>query len=579
MLYFLAGIPRSGSTLLASLLSQRPDTFVSATSGLCDIMGAAVTTWEQNPANQASGDGDGKRLLQAVAQAHYEDKTEPIIIDKSRSWADPSIIESMRRVQGDVKIIATVRPIRDCLASFVKIAKPDNVKLFCRQAPLARHLFGSYQALKAGFDAHPECFHFVEYDNLVKNPQEELRKVAEFLGLEQFEHSTVDLKPVQEDDDVWGIKNLHKVRKTVTKRRFSRRKLLGDELWDFYSGGSFWTEDKPKKKKQTPLNKQYELLMAGDFDGAKALAFQNLELYPGDNNIAFNAGWFMLSDGKIQEGYNLLDRGRDETVWGDPHIGSSQPIWNGQRGATVLLRLERGLGDQFHQVRYARYIAAMECTVIVSCSPELAHVVRHARGVSAVVEHEAALGVLHDFWFPAMSFPGMLPTAISGDPYISLPPVDVIPGRVGLRWSGNPLYEHATKRLFPTEPFFEMAQNTGKTHISLQKGEGEDLAPGWVEKVPLDTWVDTAMAMASCELIITSCTSIAHLAGAMGIPTQIIVPVVPYYLWALPGSTTPYYDSVTLLRQTTPDDWDSVFKPWEVMATEAMEAEAMNDEA
>ena len=76
----------------------------------------------------------------------------------------------------------------------------------------------------------------------------------------------------------------------------------------------------------------------------------------------------------------------------------------------------------------------------------------------------------------------------------------------------------------------------------------------------LSTWTATAAAISSCEMVVTSCTCIAHLAGAMGVPTMIIVPVVPYYLWTLPGTSTPYYDGITLLRQTDPDDWLAPFK-------------------
>jgi len=60
-------------------------------------------------------------------------------------------------------------------------------------------------------------------------------------------------------------------------------------------------------------------------------------------------------------------------------------------------------------------------------------------------------------------------------------------------------------------------------------------------------------------LVITSCTSIAHLAGAMGVETWVIVPILPYYLWALPTNTTPHYDSVTLFRQEKYGCWEAPF--------------------
>ena len=94
--------------------------------------------------------------------------------------------------------------------------------------------------------------------------------------------------------------------------------------------------------------------------------------------------------------------------------------------------------------------------------------------------------------------------------------------------------------------------------ISLQKDDIK--IPFWMEQQPLDTWRQTREQISRCDLVISSCTSVAHLAGAMGIETWIVVPILPYYLWALPGNTTPNYDSVTLFRQKKYGNWNAPFK-------------------
>ena len=94
--------------------------------------------------------------------------------------------------------------------------------------------------------------------------------------------------------------------------------------------------------------------------------------------------------------------------------------------------------------------------------------------------------------------------------------------------------------------------------ISLQKDDIK--IPFWMEQQPLDTWRQTRKQISRCDLVISSCTSVAHLAGAMGIETWIVVPILPYYLWALPGNTTPHYDSVTLFRQEKYGNWNAPFK-------------------
>ena len=96
--------------------------------------------------------------------------------------------------------------------------------------------------------------------------------------------------------------------------------------------------------------------------------------------------------------------------------------------------------------------------------------------------------------------------------------------------------------------------------VSLQRDEGADLKPNWMPQAEVSDWSATRKSISQCELVITSCTSVAHLAAAMGIETWIVVPVLPYYVWALPGNKSPYYDSATLFRQEQYGDWSGPFK-------------------
>jgi hypothetical protein len=174
--------------------------------------------------------------------------------------------------------------------------------------------------------------------------------------------------------------------------------------------------------------------------------------------------------------------------------------------------------------------------------------------MSAYVETKSAAGVHHDCLLPSMSavraFGWEFPQ-VDGRPY--LPRVPHIPGsrlRVGIRWKGNPAFEHEQHRRFPHAWMFALE---GVDLVNLQD------EPSEVEGVitpSLASWADTVAELSRLDLLITSCTSIAHLAGAMGIPTWILVPILPYYLWALPGDTTPWYESVRLYRQETVSDWE-----------------------
>lgn len=561
-MFFLSGLPRSGSTLLGALLSQRPDTYVSATSGLIDTMGAAAAAWETSPMVQ-KGDqllADLYPVLCAMAKAKYAGRTEPVIIDKSRGWPDPKIMDTMAKALGEKpKIIATVRPVAECLASFIKISKYKGpVKDFVKYSPLAAHLFSSYNTLKAGYEASPANILFVLYSDLVNDPQRECDRVSDFLGVKRFEHSLSGLSnPVPERDaDVWGIPDLHTVRATVARTSPDARAVLGDRLFAFYQGGEFWPggASDPAPGPQI-LDLQLEAALHGRLDEAEAFCALT---DPDDDRAAFNAGWYALRRGKLQEGMALIDRGRECGLVGAPPP-SSQPVWDGRtlRGETVLLHLEGGLGDQICWTRLAREIAARGGNCVLAGDPGLAPVLSQAEGVSAFVESRVAGGVYHQYWVPGMSGVralGIEFAGVDGTPFLPCPAKK--PGgrlKVGLRWAGNPAFEHEQHRRFDPTPLFDLP---GVDLVSLQRDDDTCVTvPPHVQQPSLSTWEATASVVAGLDLVISSCTSVAHLAAAMGKAVWLIVPVLPYYLWALPGETTPWYNSVRLFRQERFGDW------------------------
>jgi hypothetical protein len=149
---------------------------------------------------------------------------------------------------------------------------------------------------------------------------------------------------------------------------------------------------------------------------------------------------------------------------------------------------------------------------------------------------------------------------VTGNPYIEKPVVTKSNKfRIGLRWQGNPQFEHEQHRKFPSNLLFDAVKDVDAEFINLQRDEGVQDTPLWISNVCLDHWGYTRDAIASCDLVITSCTSVAHLSAAMGINTWIVVPILPYYLWAKPGNTTPWYNSVHLYRQTTYNNWEQPF--------------------
>ena len=547
---YLASLPRSGSTLLTSLLNQRGDTYATPTSNLSDTMGAAVREWEHNPTTKATNgtEEDLIRILKGISDSRYN--TEKMIFDKSRSWANPQIIETISKFQ-EVKIVATVRPSVECLASFVNISKPEDINEFLK-GPLVNHFFSSYHILKAGYEAYPEKFLLIEYDALVNDTQNQMDRISEFVGTTKFIHDLNNVPASKEQDEAWGIEDLHAVRPVVSNRNLDVVSILGENLAKRFEGGEFWN-DKPEPVREPGLlDMQLEAGLRGDFEKGWEIAQQ---ADPADNRASFNRGWYELRRGNLQKGHKLLNQGRLEDVFGNRKT-SGMSEWKGEKG-TVLLNLEGGLGDQVHGFRFAKDIEQRGCKVVIACSAELAPIFAEQ---FITVQHEAAGGVYHDYYCPSMS--AVLPLGyeysdLKGDAYIPRT-AELIKGRVGVRWQGNPRFEHEQHRLFPANLMFDAVKGTDC--VSLQRDEGVELKPSWMAQANVEDWNATRRSISECELVVTSCTSTAHLAAAMGVETWIVTPLLAYYLWALPIPTSPYYNSVTLYRQEKYGDWSAPFE-------------------
>ena len=566
-IYFLSGLPRSGSTVISSLLNQHPKIHSSSTSGLIDIMGAICAAWEGSPSTvaQNSNKDEVYRLLRTSIESKYEPISKEVIVDKNRGWANSIIMETMKHVINcEPKIIATVRHPADCAASFVRVAKPKDLDSFLRNSELIKHLKSSYATLKDGFEKNPNNFCFIDYDEFLSNPQQEMDKICDFLDIEKynFDFDNIDTNVVSEkDEEAWGIPDLHKIAPKLEKQHNQNSKDVLSYNYDSFDPPKFWKGETFTNVERKKIDISVELSMKGDFEKSYEVICEAAKENPHCNKIAFNMGWYALRKNKLQEGMHLLSKGRYENCFGNPKPNVPTQIWDGKTIGTVLYYLEGGLGDQIHALKYIQDINKRGCDVIVACSAELFPIVKSCKGVKTICEHAAAGGIYHDFWVPAMSV--LIPLGyeykdINGTPFI--PRTKIVKNKrpvIGVRWQGNPKFEHEQNRKFPLEPFFNAIKNIDADFICLQRDEGAEMCPAFIKKVPLNNWEETRDAISNCDLVISSCTSVAHLAGAMGVDTWIIVPVLNYYIWGVPGNKTPFYDSVTLFRQEKFGCWEA----------------------
>ena len=141
--------------------------------------------------------------------------------------------------------------------------------------------------------------------------------------------------------------------------------------------------------------------------------------------------------------------------------------------------------------------------------------------------------------------------------------------RVGIQWQGSPTFRYDAQRSIPLAQFAPLAEIAGVRMLSLQKNFGVEQLAGapW----PLEdlgsrldedgrAFCETAAVMKNLDLVITSDTSIAHLAGALGVPVWVALSTSPDWRWLLEREDSPWYPAMRLFRQTRQGDWAGVFQ-------------------
>jgi hypothetical protein len=345
------------------------------------------------------------------------------------------------------------------------------------------------------------------------------------------------------------------------------------------AGGNMENAEKLAKEKDK-LDYQLMLAVQGKTEQAWKVVKELEQERPECNRSAFNRGWFYLAKGELSKGLTLLEKGRALNAWGNEgQMGEMfSARWDGKQDLKdkfVLIYMEGGHGDEILNVRFVKQIIDKGAKVIIACRPTLAPLFARIEGVSAVAQVDILRGVWHDYYIPSFSLAHLLGCEyedLKGESYIT--PNDRCVKRfsnyikkdgfkVGIRWGGNPEFEYQQMRAFPFKGFYDAVNQEGVDLYSLQLSDASHIDVSKYNITDLEEhltdWEQTAGAIANLDLVITSCTSIAHLSAAMGKETWVIVPTMPYYVWAVPGSKSSWYDSVNLIRQEEFGNWDKPF--------------------
>ena len=311
----------------------------------------------------------------------------------------------------------------------------------------------------------------------------------------------------------------------------------------------------------------------GDYEQAIAECETVLQAAPDHAEAHWNKALLLLLKGNYENGWREYEwrwRKRDFT---SPRRNFLQSQWQGENpaGKTVLIHAEQGFGDTLQFYRYVPLVAARGADVIFECHPPLTPLMESLHGNITVVPMGKSLP-LFDLHVPLLSLPLLFGTTVgtvpAKVPYIE-PSADRLPLweavgppsntlKIGICWAGK-TYPDPRRSCSPAE-LAPLAAIPGVSLYSLQVGWDRAKLPEGIHDLTahLHDFADTAALISRLDLIISVDTAVAHLAGALGKQTFVLLPFVPDWRWLLDRPVTPWYPTVRLFRQTARKSWDEV---------------------
>jgi len=247
--YFMAGLPRSGSTVLASLLNQNTDVYVTPTSPMLTVTVKMQESWREDPAVKANYfEEQARNLTKAILPAFWQHRPEPIIIDKSRGWAQN--MTAVNALFGEkIKVVVVERDLPSIMASWLTIIKKQTNSNFDKNLMLKGFMpTDENRVMAMWFDMVKECMEgsqkikrdtpdqiiVINYDDLMKDPARELSNIEQFLNLPKYTYDFDNIQNDTVDDDLvaWGFEGLHTIRSKLQKTSKDPKEILGEKLYN-----------------------------------------------------------------------------------------------------------------------------------------------------------------------------------------------------------------------------------------------------------------------------------------------------------------------------------------------------------
>ena len=267
--YFMAGLPRSGSTLLSSILNQNPRFYSGPSSPVLSTMFAVENHLLKDELFHGYPKPEqANQIISSIIRQFYSDVTQDVIIDKNRAWT-ARVLYIERYIGQKAKIVCPVRDIDEILTSMIMMIRRNPYKegnsrinfideqLIKLNIPLSDDNRCEYIASPDGIlgqslNAIVECFnqgfgdriHFIEYKDLTNKPEKTLRDLYEFLGEDYYEHTFDNLTNYNRENDMqtYGLSDMHEVRKQLKNTAPNPKEILSPYILEKCKGMEFWRQ-------------------------------------------------------------------------------------------------------------------------------------------------------------------------------------------------------------------------------------------------------------------------------------------------------------------------------------------------
>lgn len=235
--HLFVGLPRTGSTVLSSILNQNPDVYVASDTAMYEVLRAVKFEWYRTPtmiANPIEGQLDN--LYQGILDSMWSHKNQSIIIDRNRAWGG-SMEFAQQVFKKDIKVICTVRSLPDIMASFKHIYLPEvgpeyiDLELMNVWKYFVKEYVENVDSLR-----RYKNILIINYDDFCKTPDHYIQQIHSFLELPEHKYDLLNIQGDYQTKNIvpFGPEGMHKIRPKFEKINYSSKEVLGKELFDYF---------------------------------------------------------------------------------------------------------------------------------------------------------------------------------------------------------------------------------------------------------------------------------------------------------------------------------------------------------